>query len=150
MLACSSGCAEKPIERTVRKLVPEAAPAVPMAPVKEESLAPAPEVRQGEEPEKMPDGNFDVEESRQEVAKRIERFDRQMNGIRAKIATLEETARDEWNEKVAAWTASRDAVELQFTDAVKATGEASEGLWKRAHAAWDELEKGVAKAADEL
>ena len=136
----SFGCAQKPVERTARKVTPE-------------TLAAAvdPDVKQVKEAVEKPvsqDGGR--EEFRQKLAMKLDEFDRQLKDMRMKAAKLEARAKAEWEETISALAAERDAVQARIDDAMKATSAGWNDLRDHAHDAWDELEKAARKAAKDL
>lgn len=129
------GCAQKanhdePLEHTVRKVPAETPVATPEA-----------------EPESVPGG---VSEAKQEfehsLHQKLEALDAEIRDLQRKVANLEESAKAEWAEKMAALHATRDAAASKLEEIRKSTGEAWEHLRDGAREARDKLEQAVKEA----
>jgi L-lactate utilization protein LutC len=136
----SFGCAQKPVEHTVRKITPETVAAAADHDVKL--------VKEAVENRASQDGGR--EEFRQKLAMKLEQFDRHLEDMRMKVAKLEASAKAEWEETISALAAERDAVQARIEDAMKATSAGWNDLRDHAHDAWDELEKAARKAEKAL
>lgn len=137
------GCAPRPVEHTVQKVVPETVPSTA-----EEATATAPEDRPdatGAPGEAVPRDAF-----RKMLARKLDRFDAEIDVIRMKVMKLEEAAQAEWREKIAMLVARREMVEAKLEKAMKGTVDAWDHLRQDAEHAWDELEQAIAKATEGL
>ena len=136
----ASGCAQKPVEHTARKITPETVAAAAEHDVQ----------RVKEAVEKPASQDGDREEFRQKLAMKLDQFDRQIKDMRMKVAKLEASAKAEWDEKISALAAERDAVQARIDDAMKATSAGWNDLRDHAHDAWEELEKAARKVEKDL
>ncbi|MFZ4731827.1 MAG: hypothetical protein ACOYK7_04725 [Pirellulales bacterium] len=131
LVVTTLGCGPRPVEHTVQKVVPETVPSAPESP-------------------EAPAGEADRDGFKQLLARRLERFDAEIDVIRTKVMKLEEAAQAEWREKIAALVARRQLVQAKFAKAMEGTADAWDHLRQDAEHAWDELEQAIAKATEGL
>lgn len=118
LLALVLGCAEKPIEHTVKKIPADTGDEFKQTKAEFEGM----------------------------LEDRLEKLEEEIRELKMKAEKLTETAKSEWNEKVAELDAKQKAARDKFDEVAKSTGEAWEKLEEGAKKAWDELEEAVRKA----
>jgi uncharacterized protein HemX len=131
---CAQKATEQPLEHTVRKVPAETAESPPEPRAEEASGAVA-------------QAKADFERM---LNRKLEGLDEEIRELQRKVATLQETAKAKWTEKVAALEAKRREAGAKLEEVGAATGEAWEHLRDGAERAWDELEQAVKKAVAEF
>lgn len=112
------GCAQKPIEHTVRKVPAEASEELMQTKAEFEGI----------------------------VKAKLEKLDEEVRELKMKAGKLEQSARSKWSEEVAELDARQKAARDKLDEVAKSTGEAWKSLRGGAQNAWEELEKAVEKA----
>ena len=118
LLGLASGCAEKPFEHTVRKVPAE--------------------------------NSDEFERAKTEFAgmlkAKLDKLEEEIRELKMRAEKLKDTARAEWNEKVAELDAKQKAAREKLDEIATSTGEAWEHLEEGAKKAWQDLEEAVRKA----
>jgi hypothetical protein len=134
VLVSCAGCAEPPVEHTVRKVTAED---VQRDTEKAADTATKAATQSKEELEmRLKSGLADMEI---EIAK-----------LREKGLALKDEAKTRWNERMADLKSRQEAVRKKVDELGTSTGEAWGHLEKGAQAAWDDLREAVQKAAKEF
>jgi hypothetical protein len=122
-----AGCAEKPIEHTVKK-VPAESPAAGQPGALAKTKA----------------------EFEQELTASLDKLDAEIRELKAKAETLKDDARTKLDKAVAELDAKQKAARAKLDELGKASSGAWEHLKLGTKAAWEELEAAVKKAAAEF
>lgn len=133
------GCAhnesvDQPVEHTVRKVPAEAPAAAPEA--KPENAAGV--VMRAKE------------EFEHSLNQKLEELDEKVRELRLRASNLAESAKAEWNEKLATLDAKREATEAKLEEIRKSGAEAWQHLRDGAEKAWEELELAVKEAVKDF
>lgn len=115
------GCAEKPIEHTVKKIPAGSGEELRHTKAALEAM----------------------------LKDKLEHLEEEIRELKMKAEKLEDTAKAEWNEKVAELDAKQRAAREKLDEIATSTGEAWEHLEEGAKKAWEELEEAVRKARAE-
>jgi hypothetical protein len=134
VLASYAGCAEPPVEHTVRKVTAE-------------------DVRR--DTEKAADtATKAAAQAKEDFEKRLRSSLMDMDADIAKLhekgLVLKDEAKARWNEKMADLQAKQEAARKQLDELGKSTGEAWGRLEKGAQSAWDDLQMAFQEASKEL
>lgn len=121
LVALVIGCAEKPVEHTVRKVPTETTEAPQDAKAQFEAM----------------------------LKDKLEKLEEEIRELKMKAGKLKDAAKAEWTEKVAELDAKQNAAREKLDELAKSTGEAWESLEEGAKKAWKELEEAVRKARAE-
>jgi chromosome segregation ATPase len=133
-LVSCAGCAEPPVEHTVRKVTAE-------------------DVRS--DTEKALDTATKAatqakEEFERRLTSRLADMDAEIANLHEKGLALKDEAKARWNDKMADLKAKHEAARKKLDELGRSTGEAWERLEKGAQSAWDDLQKAFAEASDEF
>ncbi|MFN7811304.1 MAG: hypothetical protein ACK5SI_01410 [Planctomycetia bacterium] len=133
-LVSCAGCAEPPVEHTVRKVTAE-------------------DVRS--DTEKALDTATKAatqakEEFERRLTSRLADMDAEIAKLHEKGLALKDEAKARWNDKMADLKAKHEAARKKLDELGRSTGEAWERLEKGAQSAWDDLQKAFAEASDEF
>ena len=129
-----TGCAEKAVEHTVKKIPTETAP----------DQKPA-VTSQGQT---EPFGNVRAEVER-ELRASLDKLDAEIQKLEAKADTLKADARTKLDKAMAQLAAKQKAARQKLDELENASAETWEGLEHGAKAAWEELERAVKEAMKE-
>lgn len=121
LMALVLGCAEKPVEHTVKKVPSDTSDEFNQAKAEFEGM----------------------------LKGKLEKLEAEIRELKRKAEKLEDTAKAEWNEKVAELDAKQKAAREKLDEVAKSTGEAWEKFEEGAKKAWEELEQAVRKARAE-
>ncbi len=126
-----SGCvqkqpAEQPVEHTVRKVPPETESG-------------------GKEADTQAKEQFE-----RALNMKLERLDKEIREVQARVTNLSEAAKAEWTEKMADLAEKRKAAEAKLDEVRKSAEGAWEHLREGADRAWEELEQAVQKSRKEF
>lgn len=131
-VALVAGCAEKPLEHTVKK--------VPAAGAAEQP-----------EPESQPGALAKTKaEFEKELTASLDKLDEEIRELKAKAETLKAEARTTLDKAVAELDAKQKVARAKLDEFGKASSGAWEHLKQGTKAAWEELEAAVKKAAKEF
>lgn len=133
-LVSCAGCAEPPVEHTVRKVTAE-------------------DVRS--DTEKALDTATKAatqakEEFERRLTSRLADMDAEIAKLHEKGLALKDEAKARWNDKMADLKAKHEAARKKLDELGRSTGEAWERLEKSAQSAWDDLQKAFKDASDEF
>ena len=134
--AFMAGCAEKPIEHTVKKVPADSGAEKPTA-------APAPESQPGTLAKTKA-------EFEKELTASLDKLDAEIRELKAKAETLKADARAKLDKAVAELDAKQKSARAKLDELGKASSDAWEHLKQGTKAAWEELEAAVKKAAAEF
>jgi hypothetical protein len=134
VLVSCAGCAEPPVEHTVRKVTAE-------------------DVRR--DTEKAADTAMKAatqakEEFERRLTSGLADMDAKIAKLREKGLALKDEAKTRWNEKMADLKAKQEAARREVDELGKSTGEAWGRLEKGAQSAWDDLQKAFKEASEEF
>ncbi|MEI6239652.1 MAG: hypothetical protein WCR51_04640 [Planctomycetia bacterium] len=134
VLVSCAGCAEPPVEHTVRKVTAE-------------------DVRR--DTQKAADTSTKAAtQAKEDVEMRLKSglaaMDAEIAKLREKGLALKDEAKRRWNEKMADLKAKQQAARKKLDELGTSTGEAWERLEKGAQLAWDDLEKAFQEASKEF
>lgn len=118
LITVAFGCAEKPVEHTVKKVPAETGDEAG------ESKAAF---------ERMLSG-------------KLEKLEAEIRELKLEVEKLEDMAKEKWTEEVAELEAKRQAARKKLEEVAEATGEAWRHLQEGATKAWEDLEEAVRKA----
>lgn len=122
LVAFIVGCAEKPVEHTVRKVPAETSDEHEHAKVEFEGM----------------------------LKDKLEKLEEEIREMKLKAEKLEQSAKSKWAEEVAELDAKQKAARARLDEVAKSTGEAWGHLEDGAKKAWEELEEAVRKARSEF
>jgi Skp family chaperone for outer membrane proteins len=134
ILVSCAGCAEAPVEHTVRKVTAE-------------------DVRRDTDKAVDTAGQAATQakaEVKTRLTSSLEAMDAEIAKLREKGLALKDEAKTRWNEKMADLKAKQEAARKKLDELGTSTGEAWERLEKGAQSAWDELQKAFQEAAKEF
>jgi hypothetical protein len=134
VLASCAGCAEPPVEHTVRKVTAE-------------------DLRR--DTEKAADtATKAAAQAKEEYEMRLKSgladMDSEIAKLHEKGLALKDEAKTRWNEKMADLKAKQEAARKKVDELGKSTGEAWGRLEKGAQSAWDDLQKAFKEASEEF
>ena len=134
VLVSCAGCAEPPVEHTVRKVTVE-------------------DVRR--DTEKAADtATKAATQAKEDLEMRLKSglaaMDIEITKLREKGLALKDEAKTRWNERMADLKAKQEAARKKLDELGTSTGEAWDRLEKSAQSAWDDLQKAVQEAAKEF
>lgn len=134
ILVSCAGCAEPPVEHTVRKVTAE-------------------DVRRDTD-KAVDTAAKAATQAKAEVQTRLTSglaaMDAEIAKLREKGLALKDEAKTRWNEKMADLKAKQEAARKKLDELGTSTGEAWERLEKGAQSAWDELQKAFQEASKEF
>ena len=133
LMSCG-GCAERPVEHTVRKVTAE-------------------DVRRDTQ-KAVDTATKAATQAEEDVEKRLKSsladMDAEIAKLHEKGLALKDEARTRWNEKMANLKAKQEAARKKVDELGKSTGDAWERVEKGAQSAWDDLQKAFQEAAKEF
>jgi hypothetical protein len=133
LMSCA-GCAERPIEHTVRKVTAE-------------------DVRRDTQ-KAVDTATKAATQAEEEVEKRLKSsladMDAEIAKLHEKGLALKDEARTRWNEKMANLKAKQEAARKKVDELGKSTGDAWERVEEGAQSAWDDLQKAFQEASKEF
>lgn len=134
VLVSCAGCAEPPVEHTVRKVIAEDA---------------------GRDTEKAADPATKAAiQAKEELEMRLKSgladMDTAIAKVREKGLALKDEAKTRWNERMADIEAKQEAARRMLDEFGSSTGEARPRLEEGARAAWGDLQKAVQEASKEF
>lgn len=101
--------------------------------------------------EKVPDAISETKDEFERTVKRsLDALEEEVRALKAKAATLQESAKAQWVETLADLDTKRKTAESKLDEIRESTGEAWEHLRDGAKGAWKELEHAVRKAQAEF
>lgn len=122
LFTMAPGCARKSVEHTVRKVPAEAADEPQQAKVEFEAM----------------------------LKGKLEKLEEEIEELKRKAVSLQDTAMAKWTEEVAELDAKQKAARRKFDEATRASGAAWQHLRDGATSAWEQLEAAVRKARSEF
>lgn len=122
LMAVVAGCAQKPVEHTVKKVPAETSDELRQAKVEFEGM----------------------------LKDKLEKLEEEIRELKSKAGSLKDTAKAKWTQEMAELDAKQTAARKKLDDVAKASGEAWEHLRDGAQSAWEELEVAVQKARSEF
>ena len=134
MLMFCAGCAEQPVEHTVRKVTAE-------------------DVRRDTE-KAVDTATKAATQAEADFEKRLKsslvNMDAEIAKLHEKGLALKDDAKTRWNEKMANLKAKQEVARKKVDELGKSTGEAWERVEKGAQSAWDDLQKAFQEASKEF
>ena len=129
-----SGCAQPPVEHTVRKVIPEDVERDTAKAVDTTTKA--------------------ATQAREDLETRLKSsladMDAEITKLQERGLALKDDAKARWNEKMADLKAKQEAARKKVEELGKSTGEAWERLEEGAQAAWDDVQKAFQEASKEF